>query len=457
MDICVMNDYHLTTGYLMLQSFVHVNCTNEDGNLCLRCTCRIYDIIQRAAKQETPLSPGKDFVPNSSLTCMHCRFYKDHLNNAYERISSEPQGNLLRALHMFHESLQYMNDPVQLVGSVINQGTTRFSCQGKESYSLIHMLFYNKICQVKCMDGICAANFKNHKNITRRDPDHEATKMCSHLRTLLSHFGYVKGFFPDYFMHSIDEIEEEEQFVVGAPESDAVNNDDANLPRSLTDHFDVASGLWKYSALSSHKPKEMQDPHIVNCTQECNDYISSCKLDHATGLYTGYILKPSPLDPTGQPKSCNCGNTYTQGGAYVGKGTVYTRMGPLQVKYYDTICQMATCKIPYTQAAEEKGSFLKSTHTDAGDEIGRDFIELVHRTKSSFSAYCNELTRRYQTTNIHSGPFMSGNTFISWFFSWIAAFKIDFQKEVHPRCEYKPRILACDGTHIGVSVRNMKL
>ena len=218
---------------------------------------------------------------------------------------------------------------------------------------------------MKCMDGICAANFKNRKNITRRDPDHEATKMCSHLRTLFSH----------YFMDSIDEIEEEEQFVVGAPESDAVNNDDANLPRSLTGHFDFASGLWKYPALSNHKPKEMQDPHIVNCTQECNDYISSRKLDHATGLYTGYILKPSPLDPTGQPKSCNCGNTYSEEGAYVGKGTVFTCMGPLQVKYYDTICQMGTYKIAYTQAAEEKGIFLKSTHTGAGDEIGWDFIE----------------------------------------------------------------------------------
>ena len=50
----------------------------------------------------------------------------------------------------------------------------------------------------------------------------------------------------------------------------------------------------------------------------------------------------------------HCGNTYSEEGAYVGKGTVYTGMGPLQVKYYDTICQMGTCKIPYTQAAEEK-------------------------------------------------------------------------------------------------------
>ena len=325
---------------------------------------------------------------------------------------------------MVNESLQYMNDPVQLVGGVIDQGTMRFSCQGKESYSLIHLSFCNKVCQVKCMDGMCAANFKTCKNITReilimRQP--KCVCISEHYFLILH---MLKGFSPDYFTDTSDEIEDEEQFIVSVPDSDAVNNEDANLPRSLTGHFDVASRLWKYPALSTHKPKEMQDPHIVNCTQECNDYISSCKLDH--GLYTGYILKPSPLDPTGQPKSCNCGSTYSEEGAYVGKGTVYTHMGPLQVKYYDTICQMGTCKIPYTQAAEEKGIFLKSTHTGAGDEIGWDFIELVCKTESSFSAYCNELTCRYQTTNIHSEPFMSGNTYISWFCSWIAAFKIDF-------------------------------
>ena len=205
------------------------------------------------------MSPGEEYVPNTTLTCMHWRFYKDHLHNAYERISSEAQGNLPRALRMVHKSLQHINDPVQLVGSVIDQGTMRFSCQGKESYSLIHLSFYNKACQVKCMDGICAANFKNRKNITRRDPDHEATKMCSHLRTLSSHFAYVKGFFPDYFTDTSDEIEEEEQFIVDVPDSDAVNNEDENFPRSLTGHFDVASGLWIYPALSTHKPKEMQD------------------------------------------------------------------------------------------------------------------------------------------------------------------------------------------------------
>ena len=56
-----------------------------------------------------------------------------------------------------------------------------------------------------------------------------------------------------------------------------------------------------------------------------------------------------------------------------------------------------------------------------------------------------------------AGPFMSTNTFISWFFCWIAAFKIDFHQEHDPWCENKPAILACDGTHIDVSIRNLNL
>ena len=70
-------------------------------------------------------------------------------------------------------------------------------------------------------------------------------------------------------------LKKKNNLLLVGPDNDAVNNEDANLPRSLTGHFDVASGLWKYPALSSHKLKEMQDRHIVNCTQEHNDYISS--------------------------------------------------------------------------------------------------------------------------------------------------------------------------------------
>ena len=100
---------------------------------------------------------------------------------------------------------------------------------------------------------------------------------------------------------------------------------------------------------------------------------------------------------------------------------------------------------------------MYSTATTAGDEIGWDFVTSVITTKSSFSAFCKEMTRKYKTTNIRAGSFMSPNTFIKCFFGWIASFKIGFRKEIDPWCQYKLKMLACDGTHIGVSIRNMHL
>ena len=35
--------------------------------------------------------------------------------------------------------------------------------------------------------------------------------------------------------------------------------------------------------------------------------------------------------------------------------------------------------------------------------------------------------------------------------------QIDFRKEVDPWCKYNPKTLACDGTHVGISLRYLKL
>ena len=151
------------------------------------------------------------------------------------------------------------------------------------------------------------------------------------------------------------------------------------------------------------------------------------------------------------------------------KGTLYIRLGPVEVQYHETLCSAGECKLPFTLGAEEKFILLKTSFTAAGDEIGWDFVEAVHKTRCSFSSFYNEMTRRYQTTNIMAGPFMSPNNFISCFLvflfcfllffccCWISAFKINFRKEHKPWCGSTPPILACDGTHIGISIRNMKL
>jgi len=52
-----------------------------------------------------------------------------------------------------------------------------------------------------------------------------------------------------------------------------------------------------------------------------------------------------------------------------------------------------------------------------------------------------------------SAPFMSTKTFVKWFFSWVASFRIDFRSQIDPVCGHDPPLLAFDGTHIGVSYK----
>ena len=56
-----------------------------------------------------------------------------------------------------------------------------------------------------------------------------------------------------------------------------------------------------------------------------------------------------------------------------------------------------------------------------------------------------------------SPSFMSVNTFISWIFSWMAAMDIDFCQEIDPWCKHQPKMLACDGTHVAVGIRQINI
>ena len=73
-DICVMNDINPSTGLLIPQSFVHVTCLSNLGvEPVIKCSCGIFNLIQRAGHQEVHLWPGEELIPDSTLTCMHYR------------------------------------------------------------------------------------------------------------------------------------------------------------------------------------------------------------------------------------------------------------------------------------------------------------------------------------------------------------------------------------------------
>ena len=192
--VCIMNDIKPTTGHLMPQSFVHVKCTKgaNDEEIFKRCTCDIYNLIQRAAHQDSHILPGEDVVLDENLTCMHCTFFREHLLDAYTTVTSEATTQFTRPLFMVHKSLQHMSSPVQLVRNVIPGRTTRSPAKGKEGLSIVHIYFYQRNAQILCTDGHCSIHFKNKKNITRRDPDHQYMHVCLHLHTMFDNWDSVK-------------------------------------------------------------------------------------------------------------------------------------------------------------------------------------------------------------------------------------------------------------------------
>ena len=92
-----------------------------------------------------------------------------------------------------------------------------------------------------------------------------------------------------------------------------------------------------------------------------------------------------------------------------------------------------------------------------GEELFWDYHSLFNYGQLSFSRFCTYMTGLYKTTNPNSAPFVSVHTFLELFFSWVVRMGIDFRLEIDPWCGHDPEVLACDGTHIGVSLKLQKL
>ena len=455
-DVCVMTDYNPDSGILQPSNFVHVTCAKQlIGEPLLKCTCAIYSVFKRAAKQNTPIVPEdpyeepEDVYPDASKTCMHCRYYTQHLKNAYEEATLQGP-NISRSVKLVMKSLQYTQTPVQLVGQILPQGTTKFSVAGEgSSYSFVHFTFHQGKCFAKCTNGMCATQMRNKKRIAKTVSLSDADKVCPHLKTVYENFDFVSSHFPHYFN------EEELHFTMGEPEE--VNTDDFNIDQDeencAKQAFDPNTGLWNCDSYTKHKPYiNSNNPLLVRHTRQRNDIVHSSNFDENNRMYVGMELKP---DKHG---SCECGAGYHASEyVLVNKAKLYTRMGVIDCACFDLPCISGQCTKSFKEVAEKKGIFFSTKKTAIGDEIGWDFVSLVRKTKISFSAFCLEMKRRYSTNEIDAAAFISASVFINWFFGWIAAFKIDFRQEVDPWCKHDPKVLACDGTHIGVAVRNLNI
>ena len=142
----------------------------------LECNCEIYKFLRNSLFEEDNDNPELD--PETS--CMQCRFFKDHLMDAYSKIISS-DSNLPQPLEVVRNSLGTMGNTILLLGEPVKTGSTKFSVNGNDTLGIVTRNFLSGKCYIKCDNGMCGAANINKKCMPKSAVLGETLKMCCHL------------------------------------------------------------------------------------------------------------------------------------------------------------------------------------------------------------------------------------------------------------------------------------
>lgn len=132
---------------------------------------------------------------------------------------------------------------------------------------------------------------------------------------------------------------------------------------------------------------------------------------------------------------------------------LYTSLAPVKCTICIRLCIQQKCKVEW-DLGESECIHVSTINTCAGDEIGWLFVNRVLSCGQTFSAFSQEMTHIYKMRSPESRGFMSTPVFLQWWYSWASNQKKDFRKPC-PVCKFNPKRLACDGTHVGISLKNV--
>ncbi len=194
LDVVVMNDYCSSTGKILPQAFVHVTAQKwEGGQLNVSCSCRTYSILQESENTTEAMDP--------LCTCMHCRFFLEHLQNVDPGQLGDPD-EVPHYLQCIQDNLDKVGNPVVCLGTCGN--TTKFSVFGQDhQYTLVHLTLHLKDCWARCLSGNCQIKYLLNKKKFPKEPLqlNMSEKLCPHLNTLWTNMEVVHEEM-DFFFHS---------------------------------------------------------------------------------------------------------------------------------------------------------------------------------------------------------------------------------------------------------------
>ena len=259
MDVVVLSDYDHTTGILIPCSFVHVTSIQNGDQRLVSCECSSYKLIQKAALINSNMEGEGDFFLEDKMTCMHCRFFNECLSELWSSLQADLGGSLL--VQKATQSLAVMDRPALLIGDILPQHTTKLSVKG-DFLGFVHLSNRDGRFWAKCVEGVCSAMAQNKSKHAKVVSLKKCSGVCSHLKVISENWEALQVQLPELFVEPEGEDEDQdEQGPTGEPE--VSNQEDRGVVCEGEGVFDKASGLWNFPSFSVSKPREMNDPELV--------------------------------------------------------------------------------------------------------------------------------------------------------------------------------------------------
>ncbi|KAL3885944.1 hypothetical protein ACJMK2_025975 [Sinanodonta woodiana] len=436
-NIFTMNEVSMTTGLVQEDCYVHLTKTDIDNTTELFCSCGIIP------------QDNLDEVDLSDVKCCHMRFFNEFIIDHIPSLLNNSSRSENKVIEKLEATKDQINEPICRMPTASDK-TLKFSvyCDDDKTCTFVHITDNSLSCQ----SGFCHAMYSSSKRKVQHLDKTET--ICPHLNQLKVHADkwmdllVITADSSDSVYLSGDEDEED----VIPPALAATAAEDIKGHR-----FNEETGLWEYPSLSRHIPSQDGSLLLQQAIQLRHTFYDA---NFGRDIY-GY-LKAAPdggyyeLQPPNNPDMCNCGAGYAfPNGETIAVShisTVYTHHGPVKHKIWYRRCLSGTRECDIGPGEKEAIHFL-TRDTGAGDEIGWDFVDHVLNSYISFGSYCTIMNSLYKRVSHNSASFMSNNTFIAWFFSWISKFNLEY-RQTCSICKFTPKMLAADGTKIGINIRH---
>jgi len=440
-DIVVTNDVDVNTG--KIKSFDYVHTTREiiQDRTIFSCSCAGYRFIRSAER----FNIDNDDI--ARVQCCHCKFLMEIMEkmvvttndvHAYSAVIEiiDSEASIVQKVKKGVESLSV---PVLKLESK-NDTILKYSVSVRKKVEFVHLFTSDgqNTWYVSCQSGLCQHNFGKKRNALYLQT---TENLCAHLEQYKEFKSNIEEAAVSNVSDVVDnniEIDDEEMLV-----------DDEENNVQETSNFDKESGMWLFKSPYGHRVTSDRNHDLVMAG-------SLSRLHLASSYLSDNFEAPKAMYPIVDTVQCECELDWPKSDdgvnhKYVYEASVYlySKNCCLPVHAYKLVCQTGSCVLFWT--GEREAVFRSSTSISAGYELGWDFVELVESMKGNFASFCSFMNLSY--ARHCPDKFMSPQSFRKWFFQWASHQLIDFREQCE-WCGDKPKVLACDGTKIGIPLKN---